>query len=144
MDSPPLGPKPKSALPSYLINGSSPLHTSPHTKERESLAASINASSGRRQLVDLDGPQHPTSNGDVASLHHAVKPRPARPADYSHLTEAARDPRDEAPPPTTPSSSRPASPYTLNPPIDFDGLSWPSECDHVYNIKTALLTTSDS
>ena len=38
----------------------------------------------------------------------------------------ARDPRDEAPitPPAT--SSRPASPYTLQPPIDYDGLSWPS------------------
>ena len=40
---------------------------------------------------------------------------------------AARDPRDEALSPTTATVSRPASPYTLNPPIDFDGLSWPSE-----------------
>lgn len=127
MDSPPLGPKPKSALPSYLINGNSPLHTSPDIRERESLAASITASSGRRQPVDFDGSQHATSNGDATFLHQAVKPRPARPAVHSHLTEAARDPRDEAPPPTPPSSSRPASPYTLNPPIDFDGLSWPSE-----------------
>ena len=131
MDSPPLGPKPKSALPSYLINGSSPLHTSPDVRERESLAASITASSGRRQPVDLDGTQHPTSNGDPIYLHHAVKPRPTRPAVHSHLTEAARDPRDEAAPPTPPSSSRPASPYTLNPPIDFDGLSWPSECNRM-------------
>lgn len=39
--------------------------------------------------------------------------------------EPARDTRDHAPltPPT--SATRPASPYTLNPPIDFDGLSWP-------------------
>lgn len=29
-------------------------------------------------------------------------------------------------PPAT--ASRPASPYTLNPPIDFDGLSWPCKC----------------
>ncbi|KAI5780352.1 GTP cyclohydrolase I [Peziza echinospora] len=28
--------------------------------------------------------------------------------------------------PTSPSHSRPESPYTLNPPIDYDGLSWPS------------------
>ena len=40
---------------------------------------------------------------------------------------AARDPRDEAPSPTTATVRRPASPYTSNPPIDFDGLSWPSE-----------------
>lgn len=41
--------------------------------------------------------------------------------------EHARDPRDEAPP-TPPSSSysRPASPFTANPTVNFDGLSWPS------------------
>ncbi len=44
---------------------------------------------------------------------------------HPHLTEAARDPRDEAPH-ITPTSSRPASPYTQFPPVDFDGLSWPS------------------
>ena len=43
------------------------------------------------------------------------------------LSEAARDPRDEAPITPPISVSRPASPYTMNPPIDFDGLSWPSE-----------------
>ncbi|KAI5291953.1 GTP cyclohydrolase 1, partial [Ascosphaera acerosa] len=26
--------------------------------------------------------------------------------------------------------TRPASPYTLNPPVDFDGLSWPCGCHH--------------
>ena len=26
----------------------------------------------------------------------------------------------------TPQISRPATPYTANPPVDFDGLSWPS------------------
>ncbi|KAI9828421.1 MAG: GTP cyclohydrolase I [Thelocarpon impressellum] len=45
---------------------------------------------------------------------------------HPHLTEAARDPRDEARPLASATASRPASPYTLNPPIDFDGLSWPS------------------
>ena len=38
----------------------------------------------------------------------------------------ARD-RDKGLGPTAQATSRPASPYTLNPPIDFDGLSWPSE-----------------
>ncbi len=144
MDSPPLGPKPKSALPSHLINRSSPLHTSSENRERESLVASINASSGRRQPVDLDGSQIPTSNGDAVSLHHAVRPRPARPAVYSNLTEAARDPRDEAAPPTPPSSSRPASPYTLNPPIDFDGLSWPSKYGQRSSLDTTLLSTLET
>ncbi|KAK2869683.1 GTP cyclohydrolase 1 [Arthroderma sp. PD_2] len=41
------------------------------------------------------------------------------------LSEPPRDPRDQTSPPST-AISRPASPYTLNPPIDFDGLSWPS------------------
>lgn len=143
MDFPLLGPKPKSALPSYLINGTSPLHTSSDIRERENLAASINASSGRRQPVDLDGSQLPTSNGDANILQHAVKPRLARPGVHSGVTEAARDPRDEAPPPTPPSSSRPASPYTLNPPIDFDGLSWPSECENIDSLASTLLSSLD-
>lgn len=44
------------------------------------------------------------------------------------LHDPARDPRDEAgtlTPPVT--ASRPASPYTLAPAVDFDGLSWPCE-----------------
>jgi GTP cyclohydrolase I len=42
-------------------------------------------------------------------------------------SDTPRDPRKEATPPTPPASAtRSASPYTLNPPIDFDGLSWPS------------------
>jgi GTP cyclohydrolase IA len=46
----------------------------------------------------------------------------------SNLHTPARDHRDEAPPtpPISSTASRPASPYTLSPPIDFDGLSWPS------------------
>jgi hypothetical protein len=28
---------------------------------------------------------------------------------------------------TPPQNSRPNTPYTMNPPVDFDGLSWPSE-----------------
>lgn len=42
------------------------------------------------------------------------------------MNDPPRDPRDEGGPLTPPATvSRPASPYTLNPPIDFDGLSWP-------------------
>lgn len=54
------------------------------------------------------------------------------------LDEAARDDRDEPLPLTPPTSAtRPASPYTLNPPIDFDGLSWPSERLRLY-VKKAV------
>ncbi|KAK5116252.1 GTP cyclohydrolase 1 [Meristemomyces frigidus] len=41
------------------------------------------------------------------------------------LKVAARDDRDEAPI-TPPATSRSMSPFTANPTVDFDGLSWPS------------------
>lgn len=143
MDSPPLGPKPKSALPSYLINGSSPLHTSADTRERDNLAASIDASTGRRQLVDLDISKDTNSNGNDSWFQKTSKTRPIKPPSQSHITEAARDPRDEAPPPTPTSASRPASPYTLNPPIDFDGLSWPSTSDPIFFFVYIVLRGCD-
>lgn len=46
--------------------------------------------------------------------------------DSSALNGPPRDPRDKTGPTTPPSIvSRPSSPYTMVPPIDFDGLSWP-------------------
>ena len=51
--SPPLAPKPISALPSHLANGASALHPSPALRERESLTSSIRSSF--RQAVNLDG-----------------------------------------------------------------------------------------
>jgi GTP cyclohydrolase IA len=110
----PLAPKPKSAVPSYLLSGTS--QSSPSRKrERENLTSSIKSTYGRRLLAvpedAQEGPsvkrpkEHGTSEGETL------------------LRQPARDPRDEAP--ITP-TSRPASPYTLQPPIDYDGLSWPS------------------
>ena len=109
-------PKPKGALPSYLTNGSSPLHTSIESrdkKEREALFESIRSSNERKRLsIDLSAPEK-------AGMRHEMRP--------DDLGEPARDPRDEASPRSSANPSRPASPYTLNPTIDFDGLSWPSE-----------------
>ena len=122
MDSPPSGPRPRSSLPSRLINGSSPLHLSVSTKERQKLAASIHSSSYERQAVDLEAHQGVHLNGDDS--HHNTLVRTAETKLSSPLTELTRDPRDSL----VPLPSRPASPYTSNPPIDFDGLSWPSEC----------------
>ncbi|KAI9787306.1 MAG: GTP cyclohydrolase 1 [Peltula sp. TS41687] len=48
------------------------------------------------------------------------------PRDVTSRSAAPRDPRDEAAAPYATPQSGSASPYTLNPPIDFDGLSWPS------------------
>ncbi|GAD93552.1 hypothetical protein PVAR5_2164 [Paecilomyces variotii No. 5] len=126
--SPPLGPKPRSALPSYLINGSSPLSgstTSRDSRERENLNSSIRSSFHPQVPVEFESSStesmsssHNASNaGEVAAPHSLETARPS-------LRDPARDPRDEAAP-LTPTTSRPASPYTLNPPIDFDGLSWP-------------------
>ena len=130
MNSPPFDPKPKPkpALPSYLFNGGSPLHHSStsssntRAKERESLSSSIRSTYGRRTTVDFD------SNVEQTNSQYKSWDTPRDGAGESPLSlrEPARDARDEAPitPPAT--LSRPASPYTLNPPIDFDGLSWPS------------------
>ncbi|EXJ76448.1 GTP cyclohydrolase I [Cladophialophora psammophila CBS 110553] len=129
-----LHPKPRSAVPSYLLNGSSPLHRSQTTttraQERENLASSIKATYGRRKTIDLTAESATASQATMQSgtswlgLDHAQKDPESKRLPQLHTP--ARDERDEAPP-TPPAStvSRPASPYTLNPPIDFDGLSWP-------------------
>jgi len=129
MDSPPLGPMPKSPLATRLLNGSSPLHTSVSSQERQRLAASIEASSYERQPIDLSQDVH--ING--SNPYHKEQAPLRRPAQPSQLGEAARDPRDDASASTQLLTSRPASPYTLNPPIDFDGLSWPSKYDEEHS-----------
>lgn len=126
MNSPPLRPKPKSVLPSRLINGNSSLNTSDGAKERQRLFASIESSSFERQPIDLDSAQEREPNGNEAYVSKPNRQYPQPPISHTHLSEAARDPRDEAPLSALATSSRPASPYTLSPPIDFDGLSWPS------------------
>lgn len=89
--------------------------TSIAAKERDRLAASILSSNKRRRLVD----DLEEMNGDGDHQPESVPTR------ISDLGVEARDPRDEAHTPSI--HSRPASPYTLNPPIDFDGLSYPSK-----------------
>ncbi|KAK5463013.1 GTP cyclohydrolase I [Exophiala xenobiotica] len=128
--SPPLPSKARSAVPSYLLNGGSPLHRTPTTtraQERENLASSIQSTYARRKTIDLGDPQSPQSPQTTMSTSWVGVPEapPNNEARMpSRLHEPARDERDEAP--MTPTSlSRPASPYTANPPIDFDGLSWP-------------------
>jgi len=125
VSSPPLGPKPRSALPSHVLHEGSPLHMSTSARERDSLNSSIRTSFLSRTPIDLE------SSGDVQSLTNSAPSVPLSPARDSNtakpnITDPPRDPRDQGAPLTPPSTvSRPASPYTLNPPIDFDGLSWP-------------------
>lgn len=146
--SPPLHPLPRSAVASHLLNGSSPLRksaaTSTRAQERDRLASSIQSTYNRRVSIDsaelsagrpsfdrdigkswvgMPGgsiPEHAITETslDIKDLH----PGPSKPTLHQ---EPPRDDRDNAPPTPPISASRPASPYTLNPPIDFDGLSWP-------------------
>ena len=137
-------------MPSCLINGkthpahsTSPLRpsarTSVNAEERERLTASIISSNARRQPIDLDYLELPRANGhDPYPLEILDKDSTAS----TDIDVSARDPRDEAVAytivgrekvplsQTPPNVDRPAGPYTLNPPIDFDGLSWPSESWH--------------
>ncbi|CAI7651874.1 unnamed protein product [Penicillium glandicola] len=132
----PTSPKP-SAIPSHMLNGSSPLQRSTGSRasrERESLNTSIRSSFEPRIPIEFESPEtktetkteDETEDGATPAVSSASVPirsvAPVRPT----LNDPPRDPRDEAAP-FTPSTSlsRPASPYTLNPPIDFDGLSWP-------------------
>ena len=120
-------PKPRSAVPSYLLNGGSPLRPPTRAQERENLATQIKKTYGPKKTLDLgDTPESSSTmqgvswtgltDGEDATHHKKPTESQAPP----------RDVRDEVPitPPAT--ASRPASPYTMNPPIDFDGLSWPS------------------
>ncbi|KAJ9629397.1 GTP cyclohydrolase 1 [Taxawa tesnikishii (nom. ined.)] len=126
MDNQPHSPRPK-PIPSHLTNGhtSSPLnpaHRERDDRERENTFAAIKSSMGpKREPIDLESP---TAYFDKhEKLHPKDKRAAARIANLDE--EGARDPRDE-PPPTPPIQSRPQSPYTQNPTVDFDGLSWPS------------------
>ena len=135
MNSPPLGPKKKSALPSHLLNGASPLHHSVNAKENSTSIASIENANhhpqhfeSRSSNWDPQESTEPQSVSDGSDSYERVPHTPIYPHQQALLGgSSARDPRDKASPPIHPTSNRPESPYTLNPPIDFDGLSWPSE-----------------
>ena len=118
----PLAPKPKSAVPPYLLDGTSQTPRPSRKRERENLTCSIKSTYGRRLATSPENIQ----NGPFTKRRKGHDAE-GEDADGTLHSLPARDPRDEAPiitPPAT--SSRPASPYTLQPPIDYDGLSWPS------------------
>ncbi|KAF2492363.1 GTP cyclohydrolase I [Lophium mytilinum] len=136
MGSPPF--KPKSALPTHLTNGSSPLHGAAtetrDRRERESLFAAIQSSSSTgRQAIDFDdGPPRPDLRAPALNRPTTTRSRD-QPANNAHSAvgdeleeEPARDPREEIASPSPLGMSRAQSPYTQHPTIDFDGLSWPS------------------
>lgn len=118
-------------------------------RERENLYASIQSTnSWRRQPVDLDGSGAPAGPNGFYSKNapHATSSQSvgvggvemtagkstskAGTAEVSHVRPRdTRDAPNGAPQgPATPLAiSRPQSPFTQHPTIDFDGLSWPSK-----------------
>ncbi|KAJ9488755.1 hypothetical protein VN97_g4549 [Penicillium thymicola] len=131
-----------SAIPSHMLNGSSPLQRSTggrDSRERESLSTSIRSSFEPRIPVEFESPETKTDTktetqaeteetgaAPTQAVSSASVPIRSVAPVHPTLRDPPRDPRDAAAP-LTPSTtvSRPASPYTLTPPIDFDGLSWP-------------------
>ncbi len=129
------------ATASPFVNGHSPLRPSSHSDrdqgDRDSAYNSIKSSMGPRKVpLDLDGLNGGNSQ-DASDTHSAPASTSQYPTarqyedvgdrdieDLSHKV-FARDLRDEAPA-TPPTTTRPSSPFTQNPTIDFDGLSWPS------------------
>ncbi|KAK4697003.1 GTP cyclohydrolase IA, partial [Lecanoromycetidae sp. Uapishka_2] len=148
MDSSLSSPKTKAALPSHLLNGtnhtshpSSPLgRTFINVKERDKLTASIKSSHNGRQPIDLESDDVLQTDG-----HRTYPPDDGyeEPNEPVKLSVSARDPRDEAAEPAPAALSRPASPYTLNPPIDFDGLSWPSYEENVRDLVNGAVFHED-
>lgn len=117
-------PQPLSAVPPHVTNGLT--HTEARDrKERENLYNSIQSLSSARQPIDLSQPNGVYSK---PTLHNKVDFAHGKAAAVNGLDEEhARDPRDTAGPLTPLATSRPQSPFTQHPTIDFDGLSWPSE-----------------
>ena len=126
MDSAGSPQKPRSSAQHQSQNGT-PLQQAPvSSTERQKLVTSIESSRNERHAIDLEAPQHYSQfTGDDSHLNKiTLNGRPRVPP---RLSGKPRDPRDEKKHGPPPSASRPASPYTRNPPIDFDGLSWPSK-----------------
>lgn len=142
-------PSPSALRPkqvSNLINGHSPLHpaysTDREREEKDNTYNAIKSSMGpRKEPIDVedlhlqngDPPKSPSSHPPTSPpqqqrrSRHQYEEVPDHDIEdlASDLKIHARDKRDEAPP-TPPLTSRSISPFTQNPTIDFDGLSWPS------------------
>lgn len=80
-------------------------------------------------FASISNTSHPLAAGSGAgavgatSYHHDISAHQhnAMTRSLSHRNISAGQSH-----PVSPIASRPDSPYTVNPPIDFDGLSWPS------------------
>ena len=107
-------------------------HKSPVSpSDRQKLVMSTEESFDR-PTIEPEAPQHYPRNGSDDSHLNRLTPngRPQIPS-YS---EKPRHPRDERKLSSSTATKRTAGPYTANPPIDFDGLSWPSKLPPWYLI----------
>ncbi|KAJ5343970.1 uncharacterized protein N7506_003794 [Penicillium brevicompactum] len=125
-----------SAIPSHMLNGSSPSNGPPPVV---GILVSVRVSIRPFALpLSPASPWNLTPGLRPTELKLELQPQSTPPCPpqlhqcpfaalcHPTLNDPPRDPRDEGGPLTPPATvSRPASPYTLNPPIDFDGLSWP-------------------
>ena len=120
-----------SAVPLRLLNGHSPLQTIVSSQERGKPSAQNSSShprktakdrpaNGQTEQDDLDAQ---ADGAQIAYVDRDELDSSSSPSAQLRQEEP-RDPRDDI---AFSAIVRPASPYTLNPPIDFDGLSWPSE-----------------
>lgn len=125
MESPATSGKPASSLPTYLSEKNQSSNSNRQNKnerERRKLYESISASGARSRVpVDYNLPLAESTGKSLATDDSAPFPM--------ELIEnkSPRDPRDSVVPLSPPATSRSASPYTQNPTVDFDGLSWPSK-----------------
>jgi GTP cyclohydrolase I len=117
-------PKPKSTLPTHMMNGGSPLRLTTEArdkKERENLFNAIETSNRGRQPVNFDGPAgYFPANGSIATMnggHHETSNGEVDVEDHNEGVVVQ----------TPLATSRAHSPYTQHPTIDFNGLSWPSK-----------------
>jgi GTP cyclohydrolase I len=122
-------PKPKSTLPTHMMDGGSPLRLTTEArdkKERENLFNAIETSSRGRQPVNFDGPAgYLPTNGSVATMNGGDVH--GRHHETSNGEVDVEDPNEGVVAQTPLATSRAHSPYTQHPTIDFNGLSWPSK-----------------
>ncbi|KAK9476856.1 hypothetical protein V1514DRAFT_335596 [Lipomyces japonicus] len=95
----------------------------------------------QEHFEDNEDEDEDEGHGVISSLAPKSRGGPTSPLakpNNSHLTQSHPHLSTSG----TPAISRPASPYTLNPPIDFDGLSWPSVGTRTRLESTAEETTA--
>lgn len=124
----PSSPRPK-AIPSHLTNGHSPLHPSfsaeRDKEDRDHVFDAIKSSMGPPKApIDLEQ-VHLQKGSALTPAARQYEEVGDQDIEDVALRFAARDHRDEAAP-TPPATTRSTSPFTANPTIDFEGLSWPS------------------